>query len=175
MASDDDRAERTNEGAPATPRRGIDQRDETFPGPSPSGINEVVPLKYALKIVGMPDCPPERCVAADGIAFRFVFNPVHDPRSFRAPGDWDAPKNAHLCEGWALSCFPSESKARKFFANLLKRNPEARERYGTHVATGRLLPAHGRVGHKNRRTGHFAIHENEGVDLAPAFTIVGIL
>jgi len=67
--------------------------------------------------------------------------------------------------------FTTEVQARARFAELEEKTREIRKTVGTHLAVVALSPAHG-VQTLESLTGHFDLHEYEGVDLVSVSTVV---
>jgi hypothetical protein len=127
--------------------------------------------KYAKEFAQIQGCPPP-CTPAQGVAFRFVHNPMTS-RDF-IPTAITINERKTCCEGWALSLFRDQAQAAKKFRDLVKKYKHIRNDLGGSLAQGTLASSHGEVTDPNQIT-HFSLYEFTGADLLPAFKIVAQL
>lgn len=130
--------------------------------------------RHALRLAKLSDCPPSECVPAQGVAYRFVLDPI-DQRSFD-PIKAERDPDRAACSAWGLSMYRKEHLARKSYIRLVATYGEPwREHNGTHLAVGTLVAAHGMTTKVKRQNSHFNLHEFANSSLAPAFQVLGPL
>jgi hypothetical protein len=147
-------------------------------------VSGAAPLyKYRAHFVGLPDCPPGTYAPVARVAFRWVYDPDPQAKSYMPqalkPGArkfHDA--NDHCC-GLAISVYDSESNARRLFTGLMTKfnKKVAREKVmkilGTHLNRLALAPSHGVCEDPDPIDGHMNFHEFAHCELAAVATRVG--
>ncbi len=130
-------------------------------------------LKYQAHIdqFKLSECPPQTAKGFDGIAFRWVQNPISsdDFISYAALGKIPraTEKSHYLCAWCGLSMFDTEEKARDKYYTL----PTRRHLPYTHIASGKITTKDG-LCTSPKGNGHFTLHEFVNVDLSTSFNII---
>lgn len=125
-------------------------------------------------------CPPSNYKSIEIQAFRFVF----EEGSEKAKNNFLPPlkitpkrqlnPDSKKCEGYALSLFNTQQKAKTFYGELRKRHPNIDKTLGTHLARG-IFDKNDGVASEINNKGHFNFHEAEDTNLSQKFEIISHL
>lgn len=123
-------------------------------------------------------CPPAEYLRSRiAVAYRWVFQDIHDSRNFVAPYYKHPPRFLHAshqqrCEAKALSMFDNLSGAKARFEELKSvMGAKAYHLLGCKIAAGSIEEHDGVVGGLGRH-GHFNLHPSEHATFTSKFEII---
>ena len=121
-------------------------------------------------------CPPTDAIALDITAFRWVHNPMTDDdfkthiNLGKTPPRHKPEAHEESCKRCGLSMYTSVDYAQKKY-NAIKASPYVKKHLTyTHIAKGKITKKDGICTAPNK-DGHFTLHEYQGANIAPAFSI----
>lgn len=136
-------------------------------------------MKYQSDLCSVPDCPPTNAAPEDREAYRFVFDPICSnsfiPQGKKKPSRVRGARNPEVkCSLLGLSFFASAEQAVERYNDLKATFQNIENSIGTHLAAGTLQQSFG-VQTPVTEGGHFDLHESNGTNLPPHFTVVQTL
>lgn len=128
--------------------------------------------KYATNIKALDlkvECPPIELIGRNAVIYRYIFDDINHPNNFIPQYLKKPPRvlpfdDVKTCNGFGLSVFETVDQSITFFQVLPER---IKKLLGyTHIAQIDLTTDDGKTT-ETEASGHFNLHEFEGVDLLP--------
>ena len=136
-------------------------------------------MKYQKELSQIPQCPPSNAVERKQESYRFSFDPLGEdsfiPQGVKDPSRVSRESEERIkCSLIGLSFYYSRDSAIENYQNIRVIKNIKKAKIGSHLAVGVLEEEDG-LQTPISKSGHFDLHEYNGVVLHPKFKILSPL